>query len=237
MITETLDEVVAYLKGTAAVAGLLQVDCCETEQISSPNNALVEFSYHDRSSLVYTIVVTSDTCYKTLRLANLLKTRLEYKYQWVKSEAFTNKKNCSTCDQVKITIKVPVAAPPAVYEDALILPQIFDINLAVGFCPPPKPVQVDVGTLQNVVLIKPIDCCDLASEGGLPGEYSIATFTNTDLKQGKFTVSVAESAFFVRDQNGDIAVPDSVKKIGKDLYSIGLGSRLPIAGTWSVSRL
>lgn len=237
MIVETLDEIVAYLKSAATTVGILQVDSCETEQIHSPNGALVEFVQHSRDGLTYSVTVGSDTCHKTLRLADLIKSRLEYRYRWVKSESFSSKKGCDTCDKVRITISQPVSASPPVYEPEVLLPQIFDVNLSVGFCPPPLPVQVDPPDLSQVVQVKAIDCCQQGSEEGFPLETVVVTFTSADLRGGKYVATVPPGNFFIRDDQGSIVIPDSVKKVGADLYSIALGSRLPLIGTWSITRI
>lgn len=237
MIVETLDEIVAYLKSTATTAGILQVDSCETEQIHSPNGALVEFVQHSREGLVFTITVGSDTCHRTLRLADLIKSRLEYRYKWVKSESYSSKKGCDTCDRVRITIFQPVSASPPVYEPEVLLPQIFDVNLSVGFCSPPVPVKVDPPDLTQVVQVTEIDCCQQGSEEGFPPETVIVTFTGADLRGGKYTATIPPGNFFIRDNQGAIAIPDTVKKVGTDVYSIALGSRLPLIGTWSIVRI
>jgi hypothetical protein len=226
MIANLVQEVADYLKQLPATTGILQVDTCETEQIFSTNNVLVEFDHQDRKSTVISCVVSADGCFKTLRLADIIKIRLEGRYRWLKSEALQNKK--CVCDRVKIWIELPEAAPPPNYETNNLLPQIFDVNLSIGFCAPPTREKVELSPLQEITAA--VDCCSTDTSGF----EVLARFTAADLREGIYVANITPGGFFIRNNLGAIHLPTSVRLVGLNTYAITPSTA--VEGEWTITR-
>jgi hypothetical protein len=226
MISKLVQEVADYLKELPVTTGVLQVDTCETEQIFSTNNVLVEFDHQDRKSTVISCIISADGCYKTLRLADIIKMRLEGRYRWLKSEALQNKK--CVCDRVKIWIELPEAAPPPNYESNTLLPQIFDVNLSIGFCAPPTREKVEAFPLQKITVAA--DCC---GESALGSEV-LARFTANDLQNGVYVANITPGGFLIRDSLGAVHYPTSVRLLSQNIYAITPSTA--VDGEWLITR-
>lgn len=222
-----LKEITDYLKGTGAIAGLVQVDNCETEVVKSVNNLLVEFSFSDRTKSQYTVLVTSDTCLKTIKLAELVKERLEYRYRWLKTESV--KRDCA-CHALRVTIEIAEIAKPAELEPQVILPQVLDTLLTIGFCPLKSLEPAVLNTSQNVLVPGDSDCCVPVT----PSPSLKYSFTQADLLRNRYTF-LATSPFVVRNNLGVAVTPQTVKIVGQNLYQIYLVNFVPIVGTWSIT--
>lgn len=220
MVAETLLEVAAYIRSAAKLQGVLQVDTCETQQIKSVNNVLVEFHKQDRESIHYTLLLSSDSCLKTLRLHDLIKQRVEGRYRWLRSEAIVSKKD--VCEKVRIYISVPTPAPPPNYEPDLILPTIFSANLEIGFCAPEALPSAPIKRL-TAPQTSTLGCCNSV----------LVEFTQVDLKDGSFFATINTPTFQVVNSLGQVVEPQ-VKILSPNRYLINMSIFEPILGTYTV---
>jgi hypothetical protein len=224
MLAEKLLEVADYIKKAAKLNGVLQVDTCETQQVYSVNNVLVEFHRQDREAIHYTLLISSDTCLKTLRLHDLIKQRVEGRYRWVKSEAVVSKKkDCEVCEKIRCYISVPIPATPPSYEPDVVLPSIFNTSLQIGFCAVESPAKLPRTNLIAPLVVED-SCCDSV----------LVEFTQADIKDGLLVTEISQPSFQVVNSLGQVVQPDQVKLIGKNLYSIKLTSYLPLIGAYTI---